>query len=112
MNYVLNEKINIEKLTEYALTSNEEKEVLTAYISIAKLQDPDPIKVEYYQSVAHEENGIVYERKFAKGHSLQKLSRGARQAACHEIGVEIDIQNAHPTLLLKILEENAPDHNK
>ena len=53
-----------------------------------------------------------YERKIARGQSLQKLSKGARQAACHNIGVEIDIKNAHPTLLFKMLRENDLDHNK
>ena len=37
--------------------------------------------------------------------SLQNLSKSARKVACENLGVEIDICNAHPTLLKNFLAE-------
>jgi len=43
---------------------------------------------------------------------LQKLSKEARAAACFEIGMEIDIENAQPSLFLNVLNNISPNHDK
>ena len=87
-----------------------EDQTLKEYVQKAREVYPQSLPVQYFQKVFDDD--ITYERKFASGNSLQKLSKEARNAACHGTGVEIDVNNAHPSLLLSILEENEPEHNK
>ena len=59
--------------------------------------------VQYYQPIVDCRQNIVYERQFAMGPSLQKLSKGARKSAVSGIGTEIDIGNCHPQILQNLL---------
>ena len=53
-------------------------------------------------------NNAAYGRKYARGASSQRLSRNARGAAFRRHSVDVDMENFHPSLLIKTLRET-PD---
>ena len=48
-------------------------------------------------------------RRYVKGFGVQKLTREVRGFLCNEYCVDLDMKNAHPTLLLNLLKEKFPD---
>ena len=49
-------------------------------------------------------NTNAYGRKYARGPSLQKIGREGRDAALRKIGVDVDMENCHPSLMRILLE--------
>ena len=49
-------------------------------------------------------NTNAYGRKYARGPSLQKIGRAGRDAALRTIGVDVDMENCHPSIMRILLE--------
>ena len=64
------------------------------------------IPVQYKESDMRQQLGKPGGRLFAeKGRSLQSLCKYIRHTLCHDIYHDIDIKNAHPTILLQQMEQ-------
>lgn len=48
-------------------------------------------------------------RRYVQGFGVQKLTREIRGFLCEDFSVDIDIKNAHPTLLLNLLKDKFPE---
>lgn len=61
--------------------------------------------VQYCESRLRSQNNIPGGRLYAKnGVSLQTIPKWIRHTLCHDLYHDIDVVNAHPTLLLQLLE--------
>jgi len=68
--------------------------------------------VKYCESRLRSQNNIPGGRLYAKnGVSLQTIPKWVRHTLCHDLYHDIDVVNAHPTLLLQLLERWGRGHD-
>ena len=95
---------------EQALTSHcsyDPRKVLGEMLLAAEDQGDGTclIGVEYGESVMRQEIGIPGGRLYAKGFGMQSMSKWIRHTLCHTIYHDVDVENAHPTILLQMMDE-------
>lgn len=73
--------------------------------TISQMETKGNIKTEY----KHSKELVSCGRRYVQCFGVQKLTREVRGFLCNDYSVDIDIKNAHPTLLLHILKEKFPE---
>lgn len=98
------ENINIKILHSLYKCEDVPKEDRIKLKNIKNAVKKNDLEVTYCHSDDKKENKLG--RMYARGSSIQKLSRKTRNHLCHENYWDLDIVNSHPTILLHICKIN------
>lgn len=113
-NILLTEKVNITLLNEIIENAELTKQDRTILINYRKKiynieNNIGNVDVKYKKSTGSGNNGRLYAEK---GLSLQMFSSKIRHFLAKDLYYDLDIKNAHPSILLQVCEKNHYSHNE
>lgn len=113
-NILLTEKVNIELLNEIIENAELTKQDRTILLNYRKKiynieNNIGNVDVKYKKTIGSSNNGRLYAEK---GLSLQMFSSKIRHFLANNLYYDLDIKNAHPSILLQVCEKHHYSHNE